>query len=583
MTPIGNTPPEVIALIRFSTVEQVAEGKAGIDGQRRVNETSARFHGLKIRREVTVVDVSGRHVNDDPQFQEIFRELSDPTLAGILVPEQSRLVRPDTFDDYHVLAHFQRNRKMIYTPTGRIDPTTPEGRMTLTVGGMISGEELHTLKSRFARGKNSARMEGRHPGGNQMLPKTVRFVRERNGEGKVIGTHWELVPIEVDRMKRAFELLFAGDSYQSIAKQIGGGWTGSGLQRAMMNPVHIGIRRYEWEVGEEYLPKSTAKHPTPKKRRKTVKRAAPVDVPTREELESGAKPPVVEPILSLADFDRAQQVIAGRMTHWRKGKLKNEGRARFLANGVARCSCGQTMYGRYGGRGAHLDNYYCRSRFPKGAGCGMQSIKRLDLDTAIEDTVTMLTDADFLLEALEACMALQQAAPDPARVQREQALAKLEIGRKEMLTMVRGGDMTRDEFRKEMSVLENEVRVLESQVPVTAPQAAPKDILEALMQVFCEFTLLSFVQKRTLLRGAVKEIIVDSHARAITTVTINGGYLGKGANSVLRSRTQSQISSLPDVTIRLPHPIEIPDTYIDRRVANGHHPASIAARWEKVQ
>jgi DNA invertase Pin-like site-specific DNA recombinase len=82
-------------------------------------------------------------------------ELTDPTLSGVLVPEQSRLVRPESFDDWQILGHFQRNRKLIYTPTGKIDPNTPEGRMALTVGGMMSGAELITLKGRFARGKNA--------------------------------------------------------------------------------------------------------------------------------------------------------------------------------------------------------------------------------------------------------------------------------------------------------------------------------------------------------------------------------------------------------------------------------------------
>jgi DNA invertase Pin-like site-specific DNA recombinase len=350
MTP-NDVRPEVISLIRFSTNEQVAEGRAGVEGQRSVNRASAAFHGVKIRREIVVVDVSGRHVMHDPQFQQLFEELKDPTLSGVLVPEQSRIVRPETFDDWPVLAHFQRNHKLIYTPTGRIDPNTPEGRMALTVGGMISGEELITLRDRFNRGKATKRVEGKHVGGNQTLPKTVRYVKERNANGKVVRAYWELLPLEVERMKRAFQLLFEGDSYEVIAEKIGGGWTGNGLRRAMMNPIHIGIRRYEWEAtGSEYMPRATANDPKPKMRRRLQKRAAPLDVPTREELERGEKPPVIEPIITFAEWDRAQEITAARTTRWRKSKLKNEGRPRFLGSGISECSCGQPMYTRYGGR-----------------------------------------------------------------------------------------------------------------------------------------------------------------------------------------------------------------------------------------
>jgi len=65
---------------------------------------------VKIRREIVVVDVSGRHVADDPQFQALFEELKDPTLSGVLVSEQSRLVRPETFDDYRILGIFQKHQ-----------------------------------------------------------------------------------------------------------------------------------------------------------------------------------------------------------------------------------------------------------------------------------------------------------------------------------------------------------------------------------------------------------------------------------------------------------------------------------------
>jgi DNA invertase Pin-like site-specific DNA recombinase len=147
MTP-NDGKPEVISLIRFSTAEQVAEGKAGIEGQRRVNIASAAYHGVKIRREIVAIDVSGRHVNNDPNFRDLFEELKDPALSGVLVPDQSRVFRPENYGDYAILDHFACNGKLIYTPTGRIDPTTPEGRMTLVMGGLISGEELHRIRDR---------------------------------------------------------------------------------------------------------------------------------------------------------------------------------------------------------------------------------------------------------------------------------------------------------------------------------------------------------------------------------------------------------------------------------------------------
>ncbi len=401
MTP-GDSRPEVISLIRFSTAEQVSEGKAGIDRQRRANEAGAMLHGLRIRREMLCIDVSGRHVKDDPQFQALFEEMKDPTLTGVIAPEQSRIFRPEEYADYAILDHFGRNKKLIFTPSARIDPTTSEGRMTLVMGGLMSGEELHKIRDRCNGGKMTKRLEGKHPGGNQLLPKTVKFVRVRNAEGIKTGeTYWELVPIEVARMKLAFQLLFEGDSYELIAEKIGGGWTGSGLHRAMMNPIHIGIRRYQWEAkGDEYMPKASAKNPKPKKRRRLVKRAAPLDIPTREDLESGKAKPIVEPILTLAEWDRAQEIIVSRMTRWRKSKLKNDGRARHLATGIACCSCSDPLYPRYGSRTPDNLVDLCKSRFRGGKGCGAQLIRRDEMDAAIEQTLS--TPAYARLPAMRA-------------------------------------------------------------------------------------------------------------------------------------------------------------------------------------
>jgi hypothetical protein len=193
-----------------------------------------------------------------------------------------------------------------------------------------------------------------------------------------------------------------------------------------------------------------------------------------------------------------------------------------------------------------------------------------------------LADAGFVLAALEAAMALQVAPADPARADREQAIAKLEGGRKEMLAMVRSGDMTRDEFRAEMAILEADVRALEALVPTAAPAVDPQQLAALVVSVFAEFAFLSFVQQRNVLRGALRGIIVDASARAITTVTISGGYLGRGVNSVLPSRAQFQIDAIQDLTIRLPHPVVIAATYVDRRTANGYHPNTVAAQYKAV-
>src|SRR5579862_3253649 len=97
------TQEEVIDLIRVSTAEQ-AEG--GVERQRMANKAARERRGQKLRREIVVIDVSGRHVQNDPSFKALFKELEDPTLTGVQVAEQSRIFRPEHWSDYSILDYF---------------------------------------------------------------------------------------------------------------------------------------------------------------------------------------------------------------------------------------------------------------------------------------------------------------------------------------------------------------------------------------------------------------------------------------------------------------------------------------------
>lgn len=572
--------PEVVSLIRFSTAEQVAQGKAGVEGQRRINELAAKNHGLRIRDEFVVINVSGRHTASDPQFNAMFKALEDPTLVGILANEQSRIERPEDFGSWQILARIQKLKKVIFTPTGRIDPNTPEGRMALTLGGFMSGEELHLLKSRFARGKMIKRLEGKHAGGNQTLPRGFKFIRERNEIGKVVGCHWEQDPVEMLRMQTAFQLLMTNLPFQLIAQKTGGYGSGTAIKRAMMNPCWIGCRRYEFEAtGDEYHPEPTVKNPAPKPRRRLVRRAVPLDVPSIEDLRTGASSPLFRPIMDLASWDAAQANIAAREGIIRKTRVKNLNKPRFLAMGLLFCRCGRQMYFRYGSDGrSHLDRYYCSSAYPHGPGCGAPSVRRVELDSAIESLVSKrLLDANFLSQILET-VTTQPKTPDPVRAAITKARADLEAGRKDLLQMVRHHEISRAEFNQQIALLEKELRTNEALLPAPPPTWDAKEFLQKVANAFACFCRLPFERKRGILNSAVRRIVTDSRSRSLISITISGGYLGR-ANEQLPLKTQLTIRPVPDLVFHLPEPFEIPDTYVDRRGGNGQHPNQIANRF----
>src|SRR4030095_13377614 len=96
-------------------------------------EAAAARHGLELVRTVVAIDVSGRHTADDPQFKQLFADLRNSDVAGVVVAEQSRIFRPENFGDYAILDNFSTNKKLVFLPDTVIDPNTSEGRMSLVL------------------------------------------------------------------------------------------------------------------------------------------------------------------------------------------------------------------------------------------------------------------------------------------------------------------------------------------------------------------------------------------------------------------------------------------------------------------
>jgi hypothetical protein len=529
------TKPNVISLIHFSDDQQVDDDRAGVPGQRLRIDAGVAFHHLNVLREVIVIDVSGQYVADDSRFQEIFRDLKSGAADGVIVAEQSRLVRPQHWADFAVLDHFKRNRRLIWTPTECIDPNTQAGWYTLTVGGMVSGGELQNMVDRFQRGKKVFHLSGRHASSDEALPRGVQYVRTRDPRtGKTVAWRWQHDGFYSERMKKAFGLLVSTNlSFEAMAAEVGG-YTRKGLKESLQNPIWIGLRRFQWKGGEEYTPMGRGGKPGKKRRRqfRIEPTLVPIDIPH---------------LVSDEVFQRTQEIIAERALAFRKSKERNAGRQRFLANGLLRCPCGDPLYTRYGGRGSHLDAYHCASTLKGAGGCGVRSFRRDPVDQTIRHIITeRLLDLAFLRGMLAAVVKKAKQPTDAGRAKREAALAKLEKGRKELVLSMAKGDITRTEFKEDAEVIDREIRDLKAMLPaLPVPDADAKHYLEAITHAFAEFGLLPFAEQREILRRAIKEIVIDGRqSPSIPSLTLNGGFLGGfkrsgcGANSTLPSRPQ---------------------------------------------
>jgi hypothetical protein len=571
----------VISLIRFSDDQQIDDDRAGIPGQRLRIEAGVALHNLNIIWEEIVIDVSGKHVAGNLQFQHIFAALKSGEAKGVIVAEQSRLVRPQYWQDFAILDHLKRNHCCLYTPTERIDANTQAGWYTLTVGGMVSGGELQNMVDRFQRGKRIFHQSGRWASSDAANPRGVDYIRTRDPKtGKVVGFQWRHDGIDSERMRKAFGLLISANlSFEEIAARIGGGWTGKGVKDSLQNPIWISLRRYQYASGEEYTPTRRDGKPG-KKRRHQIKLAEPMLVDISPEALGEAGLPR---LVSKEVFERAQSIIAEQALHFRKSKEKNAGRMRHLASGgILRCACGEPLYTRYDSHGgSDLDAYYCASSL-KGAKCGARSMRRIVVDSALRRILTeCLLNVAFLKTVL-AGVAKKAAQPaDASRAKLEAKLAKLERGRKELIMSMTQGDITRTEFKEAADQNDRERRDLLALLPAPpTPDADAKYYLEAIIRAFAEFDMLPLSDQREILRRAAKEIVIDARRTpVIPSITLSGGFLSgfrSGANSRLPSRSRClRQSPAPESPLRR---LQSPDS---SPVAGnlGGHPAR---RWSFI-
>ena len=554
--------PRVIALVRVSDLEQANDDKHGIPRQKTQINNGAKLHDVEIIRWVIVIDVSGKDVMNDEDFQQIFADLRSGAADGVIVAEQSRLVRPGRWSDFGILDIFRDNKRQIWTPSARIDPNTKEGWYVLTCGGMISGDELKTLYDRLVGAKQELRDEGKHAGGDHMLPRYVKFIRERNPQNyrKIEKSFYQYGPqSEVDKILHAIALIEGQVSWEDAARQIG--MTGTALKRALQNPILIGIRRYGWKcVGEEYYPVGRNGQKR-KKRRKMVAMEKPQDVIIPELAGKNA-------LISVERFDRLQELIAAKRASWMKSKLKNAGRARHLAPGITYCECGLKMYPRYGTRKSECDYYYCKSRHKGGPGCGMQGVSRMDLDFTIREMlIPQLRKAEFLLEVLAIHERSNVAGQrDGEQAKRDAELAEVKAERQKAIDWALKGRITEEDLDARLADYDQQIRILE--LSATAPVADefnPAHYVEGVSEYFADFAELQFSEQRDMLRRAVKEIMIQ--AGAIVSVTLLGGWLSGCVNSQLQRTLQREIDTTRNVVVRFPQPIVITSILAGEKLA----------------
>jgi DNA invertase Pin-like site-specific DNA recombinase len=488
-----------IGFCRLSTEEQAQEGRAGLLRQRQEIRLSAERWNLEIVRTVEVTDVSGTQVLESQEFQELLRSLGD--VDGVVIAAIDRLMRPDDFSSFSIYDHFLKQRKLIWTPSSRLDVHEDSGFMEALVSGMMAGLDRRRILRNTQTAKEENRKRGRCANAKITLPQGIDFDFKT---GK-----WSWVEPWVTRIKMAFDLLVTTNrSVLSIAKELGYA-SDRALYNQLRNPIWTGYRVYSHKRGE--------KRPSRNGRQADRKKIRRVE-PLRVKLE-------IEPLVSEEQFAQAVTILGQRRKTWFSARSEE---SRFEASGLLYCRCGERMYSKGSGRCRRqkwLDIYYCRSQHKGGAGCGAPKLSRDVTDYSLNSLISeMFLDPSVLGSLIEKALEPPEGSPiDEMVAKAALELERLKAEKQRLLSLTLKGVFSEDEVAAEARRIDAETRSWtalvnkDQQERALRSTASVRDTALLIASVFAEYQFLNLKDRKHLTRQFVKRIeVVDRHFTGVT-------------------------------------------------------------------
>lgn len=203
--------------------------------------------------------VSGESLATRPVMQQLLSEVEQGVWAGVLVMEVERLARGDTTDQGIVAQTFKFSGTQIITPTKTYNPENEFDEEYFEFGLFMSRREYMTINRRLQRGRIASVKEGKFVG--NIAPYGYERVKIKGDKGFTL----EPVPKEADVVRLIYEWYTNGvpqedcDTHrigcELIARKLnemkatprkGGEWTLPSVRDILMNPVYIGMVRWNW-------------------------------------------------------------------------------------------------------------------------------------------------------------------------------------------------------------------------------------------------------------------------------------------------------------------------------------------------
>ncbi len=481
----------VIELIRVSTEAQAADDRASIPAQRAVNRATAAQYGLEILPDpVEMADVSGASVLQAPEIQRLLLRLESKDLDGVVCREFSRLMRPERFADYVLLAAFQDNRKTLYLPDGPVDFSTRQGMLVGGIRALMAGHERSEMLERSFTAKEAMRRQGKSPNGVACLPYGVLYDRGKS--------QWSYDPEKAPRIREVFRRFLAGETnYNALSAPLG--MTHGGAKYTLTNPIYAG-----WLVVDEKRDLSREGKRKGKDGRQAGRRTIP-----RSEEEVIRVRVIDPPLISEADFRRVQQLVLAKATARLRERIHI---GEFVYNGFLRCSqCGARLHAYRNQFGRHY--YICSNKKRKNeAGemlCpGTHYMNRDRLENQLDVLISQKLRDRRVLRAIAGEQVRRfSARSTKQRVrQLEEQVSALQGRRERVIEAFLDGALKKEDRDRRLASIDQDIAKATAELGQQKPTPSfDPDSLAELFEPFRNWELLGREEKRRMLNALAPE------------------------------------------------------------------------------
>ncbi|WP_343466317.1 recombinase family protein [Rhodococcus aetherivorans] len=224
----------------------------GVDRQREDCEELAAQLGWTVVDVLADNDISAYSGKRRPSYEALLDALRDGRANAVLAWHTDRLHRSNVELEEFIDICERHNVAVQTKQAGKIDLSTPTGRMVARIVGAVARHEVEHAKQRVAKAHEQAARDGRAHG---RAPFGYALIRDASGHV----TDREPEPSEAKLVREAVDRALAGESLYSIRKdwaergvttRAGRPWSAQSFREMLLRPTYAGIRVHNGEKAE---------------------------------------------------------------------------------------------------------------------------------------------------------------------------------------------------------------------------------------------------------------------------------------------------------------------------------------------